>query len=98
MLLNELDIEAEKLERAIKTDHVKATCTYLNNLYKKIYKNWNMTDRYVRISEVMNIFSIPNFPLFYTIDEAEAHISKNDIETSSPRKFIKDKIKHFIKE
>jgi hypothetical protein len=76
MLAGELEVEAQKLESAINTDHVKITCTYLNNLYKNVYKNWNKSDRYVRISEIMNIFSIPNFPYFYTITEAKKHLSK----------------------
>ncbi len=98
MLLGELEVEAQKLESAINTDHVKITCTSLNNLYKKVYKNWNRSDRYVRISEIMNIFSIPNFPYFYTLKEAQEHLSKYNIQTSSPRKYIVDKIKHYISE
>jgi len=96
MLLNELGVEAEKLKSAIDTDHVKQTCTFLDNEYKKHYKKWSKTERYVRISEVLKIFSIPGFPHFYDMEEATEYLSKNNIETSSPRKFIVDKIKHYI--
>ncbi len=95
-LESELETEIAKLKAAKDTNHKKLICTYLDQKYKQIYPEMNKTDRYVRISEIMNIFSNTNLGHFYTESEADKHVLKIPLETKSGREYIKHLIKQLI--
>mgnify|MGYP006301395521 CR=1 FL=1 len=97
ILLNELIMEEEKLSIAIETKHDDIRCTYLNNLYKEIYPDLEETDRYIRISEIMNVFNDSCNHEFFTIDGAKKYIKKRT-QYKSERKYIYDRIKDRILE